>query len=38
MLIEIGGENNYVDEVYNTLDILTDVIYEYIIKENNYGR
>ena len=38
ILIEIGGENNYVDEVYNTLDILTDVIYEYIIKENNYGR
>lgn len=38
MLIEIGGENNYVEEVYNTLDILTDVIYEYIIKENNYGR
>lgn len=37
MLIEVGGENNSIEEVYNTLDILTEVIYEYIIEENNYG-
>ena len=37
ILIEVGGENNSIDEVYNSLDVLAEVIYEYIIKENNYG-
>ncbi len=37
ILIEVGGESNYIEEVYNSLDVLTEVIYEYIIKENNYG-
>ena len=38
ILIEVGGENNTIEEVYNTLDILTEVIYEYIVRENNYGQ
>ena len=35
ILIEVGGENNKIEEVYNTLDILSDVIYDYIVKENS---
>ena len=37
ILIEVGGENNLIEEVYNTLDILSDVIVSFI-KEENYGR
>lgn len=37
MLIEVGGENNTIDEVYNTLNILSDVLIEYINKEISNG-
>lgn len=33
VLVEIGGENNTIEEVYNTVDILSDVISEYIREE-----
>lgn len=36
LLIEVGGENNTIDEVYNTIEVLSNVIVEYI-KEDNYG-
>lgn len=29
-LIEIGGQYNYIDEVKNTVDILANIIYEYV--------
>lgn len=35
ILIEVGGENNTIDEVYNSLDVLSEVIKEYIYKEMN---
>ena len=38
MLIEVGGENNTIEEVYNTIDILSDVISKYIKEEINYGK
>ena len=38
ILIELGGENNTLDEVYNTLNILSEVLIEYIKEEINYGR
>lgn len=37
ILIEVGGENNTIEEVYNTLDILSEVLIEYIKEEINYG-
>ena len=37
ILIEVGGENNTIDEVYNTVDVLSEVISEYI-KEEYYGK
>ena len=36
ILIEVGGENNTIDEVYNTIDVLSEVIIDYI-KEEYYG-
>lgn len=36
MLIEVGGENNTIEEVNNTLNILASVLVKYI-KGNNYG-
>ena len=33
LLIEIGGENNTIEEVYNTINILSEIISAYI-KEN----
>ena len=33
ILIEIGGEKNSINEVYNTANVLVDVIEEYIKKE-----
>ena len=30
LLIEVGGENNTIDEVYNTIDILSTVLSDYI--------
>ena len=36
LLIEVGGENNTIDEVYNTIDILSEIITGYI-KEEYYG-
>lgn len=38
ILIEVGGENNNIEEVYNTLDILSEVLIEYIKEEINYGK
>lgn len=38
ILIEIGGENNTIDEVYNTVNVLSEVLTEYIKEEINYGR
>ena len=35
LLIEVGGENNLLEEVYNTLDILSDVIVSFIKEETN---
>lgn len=37
ILIELGGENNSVDEVYNTLNVLSEVLINYIKEELNYG-
>ena len=37
ILIEIGGENNNMDEVYNTLNVLSKVLIDYIKEEINYG-
>ena len=37
ILIEVGGENNYLEEVYNSLDILSEVIFEFIREELNNG-
>lgn len=37
ILIEIGGENNNMEEVYNTLNILSKVLIDYIKEEINYG-
>ena len=37
ILIELGGENNTMDEVYNTLNVLSEVIIDYIKEEINYG-
>ena len=36
-LIEVGGENNTMEEVYNTLKVLSEVLIEYIKEEINYG-
>lgn len=36
LLIEVGGENNTISEVSNTIEILAMVISEYIKGENNY--
>lgn len=38
ILIEVGGENNTMEEVYNTLNVLSEVLIDYIKEENNYGR
>ena len=38
ILIEVGGENNTIDEVYNTIDILSEVLIDYIKEEVNYGK
>lgn len=35
ILIEVGGENNTIEEVYNTLDVLSEVIVNFIKEENN---
>lgn len=37
ILIEIGGENNTIDEVYNTLNILSEVLIDYIKEEISNG-
>lgn len=37
ILIEVGGENNTMNEVYNSLDILSEVLIDYIKEEINYG-
>lgn len=33
ILIEVGGENNTIEEVYNTINILSDVIIEFIKED-----
>lgn len=38
ILIEVGGENNNIEEVYNTLNILSEVLINYIKEESNYGK
>lgn len=38
ILIEVGGENNTIDEVYNTLNILSEVLIDYIKEEIINGR
>lgn len=38
ILIEVGGENNTIDEVYNTLNVLSDILINYIKEEINYGK
>lgn len=35
LLIEVGGENNYINEVYNTISVLSEVIADYIKEEKN---
>ncbi len=35
MLIELGGVDNTLEEINNTLEILSKILYEYIIKETN---
>ena len=30
ILIEVGGQYNYIEEVNNTLKIISQVIYEYL--------
>lgn len=37
ILIEVGGENNTIDEVYNSVDILSVVIEEFIREETENG-
>ena len=37
MLIELGGENNTIDEVYNTIDVLSEVLTNYIKEEISNG-
>ena len=37
ILIEIGGENNTMDEVYNTLNVLSEVLIDYIKEEIKNG-
>lgn len=32
-LIELGGQYNKIEEVNNTLDLVADVVYEYLIKK-----
>jgi len=34
LLIEIGGENNHISEVFRSIDILTEVLSEYIKEDN----
>jgi stage II sporulation protein P len=36
MLIEVGGVDNTIEEVNNTMEILSEVLSNYI-KENDYG-
>lgn len=38
ILIELGGENNTIEEVYNTLNVLSEVLIDYIKEEINYGK
>ncbi|MBR5662591.1 MAG: stage II sporulation protein P [Bacilli bacterium] len=37
ILIEVGGENNSMEEVYNTLNVLSEVLIDYIKEEINSG-
>ena len=37
ILIEMGGQYNLVNEVTNTLDLLSEIIFEYI-RNDNYGK
>ena len=37
ILIEVGGENNTMEEVYNTLNILSDVLINFIKEEMQNG-
>lgn len=37
MLIEVGGVDNTIEEVNNTMDVLAEIISNYI-KERDYGK
>ncbi len=38
LLIEVGGENNTIEEVYNSLDVLSEVLISFIKEEIKNGR